>query len=221
MKDNSEINERKSDAREIKIEGTGNRYLMKRAMKVEKTVQIKKDALHLCVVPTKTVFTDEIKKDVDDKNYITGFCHENQLIYLNELTKNEENGKNGKNWKIDSNTNLLHYIKRNVEKKINSYKQQDLQKGRFSQEQFITYIELLGKLKECQLQCHYCNETTHLYYDIVREIRQWTLDRIDNDLGHNRDNVVISCLACNLKRRKTNQGAFLFTKQLNVVKMAE
>jgi hypothetical protein len=226
MKDKFEINERKSDAREkdekdekkekeenkqIKIEGTSNRYLMKRAMKVEKTVQIKKDTLHLCT-PTNSDFTDE------NKDSLTGCCHENQAIYLNELTKNEEHGKNNK---IDSNANLLHYIKRNVEKKINSYKQQDLQKGRFSQGQFISYLELLGKLKECQLQCHYCNETTHLYYDIVREIRQWTLDRIDNDLGHNLDNVVISCLGCNLKRRKTNQGAFLFTKQLNLVKMEE
>lgn len=216
MKDKFEINERKSDAREkdenkkIKIEGTGNRYLMKRAMKIEKTVQIKKDTLHLCT-QSKSDFNDENKDSL-----AAGFCQENQLIYLNELTKNEENGKNGK---IDSS--LIHYIKRNVEKKINSYKQQDVQKSRFSQEQFISYLELLDKLKECQLQCHYCNETTHLYYDIVREIRQWTLDRIDNDLGHNRDNVVISCLGCNLKRRKTNQGAFLFTKQLNLVKMEE
>jgi len=220
MKDNFEINERKSDAREegeedgkkenkkIKIEGTGNRYLMKRAMKVEKTVQIKKDTLHLCA-PISSDSTEDIK----NKDSLEGFCQENQLIYLDELTKNEENNKNGK---IDSN--LLYYIKRNVEKKINSYKHQDIQKSRFSQEQFISYLELLGKLKECQLQCHYCNEITHLYYDIVREIRQWTLDRIDNDLGHNRDNVVISCLGCNLKRRKTNQGAFLFTKQLNLVK---
>lgn len=222
MKDNFEINERKSDAREIdgkdendenkkiKIEGTGNRYFMKRAMKIEKTIQIKKDTLHL-FTPTMSDFTD-----IKNSDSLTGFCQENQLIYLDELTKNEENGKNGK---IDSS--LLHYIKRNIEKKINSYKQQDVQKSRFSQEQFISYNELLEKLKECQLQCHYCNETTHLYYDIVREIRQWTLDRINNDLGHNRDNVVISCLGCNLKRRKTNQSAFLFTKQLNLVKMTE
>jgi hypothetical protein len=51
---------------------------------------------------------------------------------------------------------------------------------------------------------------------MVRENKQWTLDRIDNNLGHNEDNVVIACLECNLKRRRTNQSKFLFTKQLKI-----
>jgi hypothetical protein len=42
------------------------------------------------------------------------------------------------------------------------------------------------------------------------------LDRINNDLGHNNDNVVISCLECNLKRRKKSKDSFLFTKQLKI-----
>ena len=58
----------------------------------------------------------------------------------------------------------------------------------------------------------------YILYEKTREQKQWTLDRINNDIGHNTDNVVISCLECNLKRRKTNQSAFLFTKQLNLVK---
>ena len=33
-------------------------------------------------------------------------------------------------------------------------------------------------------------------------MQMWTLDRIDNNIGHNRDNVVISCLACNLQKRE-------------------
>ena len=28
---------------------------------------------------------------------------------------------------------------------------------------------------------------------------QWTLDRIDNNIGHSKENVVICCLKCNLK----------------------
>ena len=49
-------------------------------------------------------------------------------------------------------------------------------------------------------------------------MNQWSLDRINNDLGHNANNVVISCLDCNLKRRRTGKDAFLFTKQLTIVK---
>jgi hypothetical protein len=57
-----------------------------------------------------------------------------------------------------------------------------------------------------------------LLYEFVREEKQWTVDRIDNDLGHNNDNFVLACLKCNLKRRRQNMKDFLFTKQLNIVK---
>lgn len=38
-----------------------------------------------------------------------------------------------------------------------------------------------------------------LLYKLVREPKQWTLDRIDNEYGHCVDNIVLSCLECNLK----------------------
>ena len=62
-----------------------------------------------------------------------------------------------------------------------------------------------------------CKECTKRYSD-VREKLQWTLDRIDNKQGHNSDNVLIACLACNLKRKNCNKDSFLFTKQLTIVK---
>jgi hypothetical protein len=53
---------------------------------------------------------------------------------------------------------------------------------------------------------------------VVREMQQWTLDRIDNDKGHFSDNVEISCLECNLKRKKQNSEKFLFTKQIKIIR---
>lgn len=47
---------------------------------------------------------------------------------------------------------------------------------------------------------------------------QWTLDRLDNNEPHNCDNVVISCLGCNLKKGKRGEDDFIFTKQLNIIK---
>jgi hypothetical protein len=105
-----------------------------------------------------------------------------------------------------------------LEAKLNSYKHQDIMKKRYDETAFIKTKEVIDKLHECGLKCHYCNEKTYILYDLVRETKQWTLDRINNDVGHNMDNVLISCLYCNLKRRRTSKDAFLFTKQLNIVK---
>ena len=36
--------------------------------------------------------------------------------------------------------------------------------------------------------------------------------------NNNKDNIVLSCLECNLKRRNKNKDSFLFTKQLKIVR---
>ena len=66
--------------------------------------------------------------------------------------------------------------------------------------------------------CYYCNSKMNILYENVRESKQWTVDRINNDLGHNIDNIVLACLDCNLKRRCKSADKFLFTKQLNIIK---
>ena len=103
-------------------------------------------------------------------------------------------------------------------KKISSYKQQDIIKNKLNTEMLINKDEVIHQILESELKCYYCKEELYLLYENQREKKQWTLDRINNDLGHNRDNVVISCLECNLKRRNTNKDAFIFTKQLNIIK---
>jgi len=47
---------------------------------------------------------------------------------------------------------------------------------------------------------------------------QWTLDRLDNSVAHTTENVVISCLKCNLKKGCKNDVDFVFTKQLSITK---
>ena len=64
------------------------------------------------------------------------------------------------------------------------------------------------------MKCTYCSCNMMLLYKEIKDPKQWTLDRIDNTMGHNTDNVVISCLECNLKRRNTNMKKFMFTKNL-------
>ncbi len=69
-----------------------------------------------------------------------------------------------------------------------------------------------------KLKCHYCRCDCLLMYDNIREKKQWTLDRLDNEQGHNRDNVVVSCLECNLKKGTIDDKKFRFAKQMRIIK---
>ena len=109
-------------------------------------------------------------------------------------------------------------IDKELKKKLSSYKQQDRVKKKHDADKFITMTSLVQKLVESQLKCHYCQDMVHITGDKKREKKQWTLDRIDNNLGHLEDNVVIACLDCNLKRRCIDKDKFMFTKRLKVDK---
>lgn len=108
--------------------------------------------------------------------------------------------------------------KRQITTKIQGYHAQDVKKGLLNTEEFVDIDTVMDYLKKCELNCFYCLNPTKVLYKHVREPCQWTLERIDNDFGHNKNNVVIACLSCNLKRRRMYHERFIFTKQLNIVK---
>ena len=105
-----------------------------------------------------------------------------------------------------------------IHKKLNGYKQQDVKQQIYSEHHFVTTELVLEKLIVCKMKCLYCQQLMLLQYEPNDKL-QWTLDRIDNRMGHNKDNVVISCLDCNLKRRNRTVEKFKFTKQLKIVKI--
>ena len=109
-------------------------------------------------------------------------------------------------------------MEREIKKKINSYKQQDISKSLFNSDFLISLNEAIEKLVISKLKCYYCKHEVSILYNDIRDPFQWTLDRIDNNQGHFTNNVVICCLECNLKRRRINSDAFLFTKQLKIIK---
>lgn len=55
-------------------------------------------------------------------------------------------------------------------------------------------------------------------HDITKRMR-WSLERINNTIGHYQNNCVLSCLGCNLKRRNENHQSFKFTKTLSLNKI--
>ena len=123
-----------------------------------------------------------------------------------------------KNIHVERDNELNSLIKMQIETKLGSYKQQDILKKRLDLEKFITFDEVVKLLNDSELLCDYCSCEIFILYELVRELKQWTLDRIDNDKGHNSGNVVIACLDCNIRRRRKNKDAFMFTKNLEIVR---
>tara|TARA_B110000444_G_C18287174_1_gene343493 strand:- start:3 stop:503 length:501 start_codon:yes stop_codon:yes gene_type:complete len=145
---------------------------------------------------SKRKITENIDKKV--------FNELSQVEYLNKLYLEEKfNGSD--------------FIKKELERKINGYKNQDVKKKKL-EKNLITYEQCLEKLVISKLKCYYCKQKCLLTYENVREEKQWTLDRLDNSQGHNKDNVVICCLKCNLKRRTTDDKKFKFSKQMRIIK---
>jgi predicted nucleotide-binding protein (sugar kinase/HSP70/actin superfamily) len=109
-------------------------------------------------------------------------------------------------------------LQQELRRKWTSYQSQDKKKKKYNATSFITYEELLELLVSSRMRCHYCRHLVQLIYKCQREPYQWTLDRIDNSLGHNTKNVVMSCLQCNLQRRTQNKKKFLYSKQMRIIK---
>lgn len=144
---------------------------------------------------------------------------ETQLNLLKIICNANTNINDNINSNTNGNSKHIAMIISHIKHKISSYKQQDILKSKFLKQDFVSFKEVIGLLNDSNMKCHYCACETYLLYEIVRENKQWSLDRINNDIGHNRNNLLIACLECNLKRRRTNKDAFMFTKNLKIVRL--
>ena len=118
----------------------------------------------------------------------------------------------------DNKDKYITTLTSHIKNKLYNYKQQDVLKKKLNEENFVSFEETINLLKTCNLKCCYCSSEVYILYERVREMKQWSLDRIDNNIGHNTGNLVIACLECNLKRRRTNKDAFMFTKNMVIIK---
>lgn len=188
---NNEIQDNPDIKKKINIIGTNNRYMIKKAIKEPKIIKKRQ----------------EIEKLELSNEY---FLFETQFKFLEELNKITDVS-------LIKNDDLRLIISQ-IERKLSSYKQQDILKKTYNEATFIDLKDIVSKMIDCKLDCYYCKNKMLLLYEIVRENKQWTVDRINNDMGHNKDNYILACLECNLKRRRKDCDKFLFTKQLNIVK---
>jgi hypothetical protein len=105
-------------------------------------------------------------------------------------------------------------VQKQIHQKIMGYKYQDIHNTIFNETEFIGFGQVVELLYLSKLTCYYCQNSVQILYDYVREPNQWTLERLDNKRGHNHNNVVVSCLRCNLRRRTMYHERYLYTKQI-------
>ena len=121
----------------------------------------------------------------------------------------------------DTSSDTSKLISQQVRSKISGYASQDRLKGLYLRDQFVQFQQILDLFRETEMKCYYCKETTQLLYEHVREPKQWTLERLDNSLGHNHGNVVIACLKCNLRRRTMASERYVKTKAMSKIVKVE
>jgi hypothetical protein len=192
IQDNKQIMINENKFKTINISGTNNKYHMKKLISEHKGVKEIK----------KRVTTEKWAFDKEHYEYM------NQLKIIIDISNNNFNY-------IDEVSKIAI---QEINKKIYGYKQQDKLKKILDESKFLTFESVISKMIMCELKCRYCKSEMNVLYDITREMKQWSVDRIDNDQGHNIDNFHLACLECNLKRRRRTDEKFLFTKQLNIVK---
>ena len=147
----------------------------------------------------KKVLKEPIIIKKRDVSQAWDFSYDDQLKLINDLDETN----------VDDASKVIFC---EINKKISGYKQQDKKKDVYDETSFIEVVNVIDKLRECELHCYYCKQKMLVLYDISRESRQWSVDRIDNDKGHNKENYHLACLECNLKRRRTNDAKFLMSK---------
>jgi hypothetical protein len=177
-------------------------------------------------IETKTVFfpssaaspASEIEKQKNKRVVTTKkrWRFTESELFLEKQFEYVENIHKNKIPKEEENTCSL--ITQQINQKIYGYKSQDQLKRIFDETAIVDIADVIEKLVECENRCFYCKTRVHILYEIVREPRQWTLDRIENNKGHNKNNVVIACLRCNLHRKTMYHERFVFTKQLTISK---
>lgn len=141
--------------------------------------------------------------------WVTELSPEKHLEYVKQIYNNTI---------LPPDNNICSTIQQQIHQKISGYRSQDILKNILNENLLIEFKDVLKLMIESNNKCYYCKEFVQVLYENVREPKQWTLDRIDNDLGHNKTNVAIACLQCNLRRKTMYHERYVFTKQMNIIK---
>ena len=109
---------------------------------------------------------------------------------------------------------LAKVLRSHIARRLASYAMQDRRRRGVTAE--IHVDDVIKKLVDARGACHYCGQRMKLASVVARDLQQWSLDRLDNSQPHTDANTVVSCLGCNLRKRRRNPEQFKLGASLKV-----
>jgi len=107
-------------------------------------------------------------------------------------------------------------IKVTIARWISKSRSTDKKYNRYDPVKFIDTDFLTGLVEDSDLKCVYCKCDMHFE---ERDKNLCTIERVDNELGHNKDNVTLACWGCNCERsQRLTFEEFIAIKQLQITK---
>jgi len=191
--------------KKIEIQGKRNQDKMKQMDDPTAVIERKIHPKRTKVIPDEFYTTDQsltldiLKAYMADQSIGIGHTHVNKAIL--------------------STDEVLSIILREIDGKRKAYIYQDKHHNIYDPRFTVTTNQVVELLVQAEFVCHYCREICQVTYKEAMCRRQWTLDRIDNNYGHNDTNVVIACLDCNLKRGTMDAERFRMGKQFTFRKL--
>ena len=206
--------------KKITITGINNKYQIKKVKKEFYIHKKRKETNKWNIDKSFFIYEKQIEiiKQLQQNN-LKELKETKELEELEETKELKETKELEETKETEEIEEIKKIFKQQINKKIAGYKNQDNVKNIFDNIKFIDIYTILQKMVDCNLKCYFCNCEMLIIYELTREMKQWTIDRINNELGHNNNNFIITCLDCNLKRKNKKVDNFLFTKQLNIIKM--
>ena len=192
--------------KKIEIQGKRNQDKMKQLDDPNAVIERKNQSKQRKVIPDEFYTTDQsltldmLKAYVADQSIGISYTDVNKAI-------------------LSNHHQVLSMILREIEGKRKAYIYQDKHHNIYDPRFTVGTYYVVELLVQSEFVCHYCREICQVTYKEAMCRRQWTLDRIDNNYGHNVTNVVIACLDCNLKRGTMDAERFRMGKQFTFRKV--
>lgn len=174
--------------------------------------------IYRCFLSNKLDELIHTKYSLNKSKYYKNFCDKKIIIgktFLNLNEKREElNHENipeiytqilppyHYNVSYNTSTNTICQksigkLEENIAKKIEEYKSQDKRRKMEITDDYVCINDVKELLNKQDGKCYVCCDNVITREWVQKCYYQFTLDRIDNKLPHNRNNVLICCYYCN------------------------